>query len=70
MAMRYVKVKQNTKSGYAICELGGVVDLSYPSSKTRRGRVQGGGWVSPTVTTTPALYRIEEVKIDKDGKQP
>lgn len=29
-----------------------------------------GGWVSPTVTTTPALYRIEEVKIDKDGKQP
>lgn len=39
--MKYVKVKQNTKSGYAICELGGVVDLSYPSSKTRRGRVQG-----------------------------
>jgi len=42
MAMRYVKVKQNTKSGYAECELGGVVDLAYPSSKTRRGRVQGG----------------------------
>lgn len=41
MAMRYVKVKQNTKSGYAECELGGVVDLAYPSSKTRRGRVQG-----------------------------
>ena len=48
MAMRYVKVKQNTKSGYAICELGGVVDLAYPSSKTRRGRVQGGaGLVLP-----------------------
>jgi len=27
-----------------------------------------GGWISPTVTTTPALYRIEEVKIDKYGK--
>lgn len=40
--MKYVKVKQNTKSGYAECELGGVVDLAYPSSKTRRGRVQGG----------------------------
>ena len=68
--MKYVKVKQNTKSGFAKCELGGVVDLAYPGSKTRRGRVQGGGWISPTVTTTPALYRIEEVKIDKDGKQP
>lgn len=59
--MKYVKVKQNTKSGFAKCGLGGVVDLAYPGSKTRRGRVQGGGWISPTVTTTPALYRIEEV---------
>lgn len=68
--MRYVKVKQNTKSGYAECELGGVVDLSYPSSKTRRGRVQGGGgWISPTITTTSALYRIEEIQIDKHGNQ-
>ena len=41
--MKYVKVKQNTKSGFAKCELGGVVDLAYPGSKTRRGRVQGGG---------------------------
>ena len=40
--MKYVKVKQNTKSGFAKCELGGVVDLAYLSSKTRRGRVQGG----------------------------
>lgn len=63
--MKYVKVKQNTKSGFAKCELGGVVDLAYPGSKTRRGRVQGG-WISPTVTTTPSLYRIEEVQIDKD----
>ena len=36
LLMKYVKVKQNTKSGYAECELGGVVDLAYPSSKTRR----------------------------------
>ena len=41
--MKYVKVKQNTKSGFAKCELGGVVDLAYPGSKTRRGRVQGWG---------------------------
>lgn len=64
--MKYVKVKQNTKSGYAECELGGVVDLAYPNSKTRRGRVQGGGWVSPTVTTTPALYRVEDMIENKN----
>ena len=34
-----VAIKQATKQGYIECELGGVADLSYPSSKLRRGRV-------------------------------
>ena len=45
-----IAIPQATKRGYIECELGGVVDLSYPNSKTRRGRVQEGGTVSPTIT--------------------
>ena len=40
----FIGVKQATGQGYIECRMGGVVDLSNPSSKTRRGRVQGGGW--------------------------
>lgn len=28
----------------------GIVDLTYPTSKLRRGRVQGGGKICPTIT--------------------
>ncbi len=55
-----VKVKQATKEGYIECKLGGVADLSYPNSKTRRGRVQENGDISPTLTATETgLCRIE-----------
>lgn len=47
-----VAIKQATKRGYIECEVGGVADLSYPDSKTRRGRVQENGNVSPTITAT------------------
>lgn len=36
-------LKQATKSGVIEWKVGGVADLSYPDSKTRRGRVQEGG---------------------------
>lgn len=39
----------------------GVADLSYPSSKTRRGRVQERGTICPTITATETGVR----KIDK-----
>lgn len=54
-ASRYglkVAIKQATKNGYIECEVGGVADLSYPDSKTRRGRVQEGGKICPTLTAT------------------
>lgn len=55
-----MKIKQATKTGtIEICN-GGLADLSYPESKTRRGRVQGGGMISPTITTTSEVCRIEE----------
>lgn len=61
LVMGTVKIKQNNKKGYAECELGGVADLSYPDSKTRRGRVQEGGNVSPALTVTDlgGINRIE-----------
>lgn len=56
----YIAVPQATKQGYIECELGGVADLSYPNSKTRRGRVQEGGTISPTITAeSNGLCRIE-----------
>lgn len=42
--MKKIGIKQTTKEGYIECQIPGVADLSYPSSKSRRGRVQGGGY--------------------------
>lgn len=42
-------------------EKGGVADLGYPRSKTRRGRVQEGGNICPTITAAEGgLYRMSE----------
>ncbi len=38
-----IRIKQATKARYIECCNGGLADLSYPGSKTRRGRVQSGG---------------------------
>ena len=55
-----VKIKQATKEGYIECKLGGVADLSYPTSKTRRGRVQDNGDTCPTLTASETgICRIE-----------
>lgn len=56
-----VAIKQATKQGYIECELGSVADLSYPDSKTRRGRVQDNGNTCPTITATETgVCRIED----------
>lgn len=55
-----VAIRQATKQGYIECEVGGVADLSYPDSKTRRGRVQDNGNTCPTITATETgICRIE-----------
>ena len=55
-----IKIPQATKQGYIECEVGGVADLSYPNSKTRRGRVQENGTISPTITATETgICKIE-----------
>lgn len=46
---------------------GGVADLSYPTSKTRRGRVQEHGNICPTITATEiGICRIER---DDNGEK-
>lgn len=55
-----VRIKQATKDGYIDCKIGGVADLSFPESKTRRGRVQENGDISPTITATETgICKIE-----------
>jgi DNA (cytosine-5)-methyltransferase 1 len=64
-----VKIKQATKEGSIKCKVGGCYDASYPDSKTRRGRVQEGGDVTPTITAqggeninyVETVYRIRKL---------
>lgn len=61
--VKTVAIPQATKKGYIECEIGGVADLSYPNSKTRRGRVQDGGNICPTLTATETgVCRIESIE--------
>ena len=46
---------------------GGVCDVSYPTSKLRRGRVQGSGDISPTLTCeSGGIVRIDIVEDKKN----
>ena len=45
-----IRIPQATKQGYINCKVPGVADLSFPDSKTRRGRVQENGEICPTIT--------------------
>lgn len=48
--MMPIPIPQATRKGYIECPAGGCFDMSYPTSRLRRGRVQDGGAVSPTIT--------------------
>lgn len=66
----YVGIKQATKRGYEIMEVGGVADFLYPTSQYRRGRVQGGGTVSPTLTAeNTGVCKVEKVS-NEETKLP
>ena len=54
-----IKINQATEQGFALCEIGGAVDLGYPTSKTRRGRVIENGKICPTLTTENIPNKIE-----------
>ena len=58
-----IKVKVANSKGYAPLKSGGVADLSYPTSKTRRGRVVDMGNVSPTLCAGEYdLCQVNEVE--------
>ena len=63
-----VLIRQATKDGLIPCEVGGVCDLNYPDSKTRRGRVQGNGQICPTLTTENIPSVLEEWTWEIDGE--
>lgn len=54
-----LRIRQATKEGWIEIEPGGVFDASYPTSKTRRGRVQEGGKICPTILCTSELLLYE-----------
>ena len=64
--MDKIRIKQATKQGYIECVRGGVADFSFPTSTTRRGRVQQMGMVSPTIMTDTEVCKVEsEYRIRK-----
>ena len=55
-----IRIRQATKAGFIEVPMGGVFDWTYPESKYRRGRVQGGGNICPTLTAgKPEIYYYE-----------
>ena len=68
--MKTIKIRQATSKGYIEMIDGGVCDLAYPTSKIRRGRVQRGGKICPTIASTMTLYKIwYEQKNDKSPQK-
>lgn len=64
-----LNIHQATKTGYIFCPVGGLFDSSYPKSKLRRGRVQGGGQICPTLTTSPeCLWIVDSIKEEQNDK--
>lgn len=55
-----IRIPQATRQGYIECPIGGCFDASYLKSKYRRGRVQGGGQICPTLMANePEIYVYE-----------
>lgn len=52
----YIRVRNATKKGYLNAVEGDCIDMSYPDSRTRRGRVQHG--ICHTITCNPQLYVV------------
>lgn len=64
-AQGYTEVPQATAQGYTEVPQGGAFDASYLNSKTRRGRVQENGNVTPALTSQGEQPCINEGKKHK-----
>lgn len=65
-----VKVKNATKQGFVEVRSGGVLDLSFPDSKTRRGRVIDEGETAPTLDTGCEIGVVQIGQIYGTGVEP
>lgn len=61
-----VAIRNATKQGFSIAKVGDGIDLGFPESKTRRGRVQGG--ITNTITTSGELGVLLSEKLIKIRK--
>lgn len=59
----YMKVRTATKKGYAMAKDGDGIDLAYPQSTTRRGRVGDG--VAKTIECTDTMGVVNDYRIRK-----
>ncbi len=55
----FILVKEGTKVGYAKAKVGDSINISYPSSTTKRGRI--GKEVSQTILTSPNMATLENI---------
>lgn len=63
-----LNIHQSTKQAYIYCPIGGIFNMAYPNSKLRRGRVQGGGMLCPTITCSPTtLFLVESIDYDEEN---
>ena len=67
----YVLIRQPTIKGYVKCVIGGIADLNYENSTTRRGRVIDEGHTSGTIATenVPNVIEADKWTYDIDGKK-
>ena len=61
-----IPIKNNTDKGYLIAKEGDGVDLAYPTSNTRRGRVQES--MSQTLTTDDSKGVVELIAKERFGR--
>lgn len=64
-----VMIRQATKDGVVPCRIGGVADLTFPDSTTRRGRVIENGEICPTLTTENIPSVLEKWIWEIDGQK-
>ena len=62
-----LRIPQATSKGWIGCPPHGCFDWSFPTSKLRRGRVQGHGDICPTLMAgEPEIYVFEGYDSDID----
>ena len=67
-----IRIREATEKGYIDVLPGMVFDASFPTSRTRRGRVQGGGEICPTLMSGESEIYFYEccIETDSDRESP